>query len=46
MVDWIGKTLVCHVCGIEVKIVKPNNPNWGSGPSLICCGEEMKVKSS
>ena len=45
MVDWIGKILVCLKCGMTIKIVKLNDPKWGSGPSLICCDEEMKVKN-
>lgn len=45
MVDWIGKTLICKICGMVVRITKVNDPKWGSGPSLVCCGTEMTVKT-
>ncbi|OGL39214.1 MAG: hypothetical protein A2042_04295 [Candidatus Schekmanbacteria bacterium GWA2_38_11] len=45
MVDWLGKTLFCQICGKEIKVIRPPGPSWGSGPSVMCCREEMIVKT-
>ena len=45
MVDWLGKTLACQICGKEIKIIRPPNPQWGSGPSVMCCEEQMAAKT-
>jgi len=37
-VEEIGQSYICEVCGNEVTVTKVG------GGTLVCCGEDMKLK--